>query len=44
MTHLGRIALLLLATFTEADVVAGNPISGKARLRLLVNQATGRRE
>jgi len=35
---------ILLATFTEADALAGSPVSGKARLRLLVNQATGRRK
>ncbi len=32
---------ILLATFTEADVLAGEAVSDKARLRVLVNEATG---
>lgn len=32
---------ILLAAFAEADVRAGKPVSGKTRLRQLVNQATG---
>jgi len=32
---------ILMATFTEADVLAGKPVSEEARLRVLVNQATG---
>lgn len=32
---------ILMATFTEADVRAGKPASDKARLRVLINQATG---
>ncbi|QDT79764.1 BNR/Asp-box repeat protein [Gimesia maris] len=32
---------ILMATFTEEDVLAGKPVSDKARLRVLVNQATG---
>lgn len=32
---------ILLAVFTEADVAAGKPVSGAARMRLVVNQATG---
>ncbi|QDT91705.1 sialidase family protein [Gimesia algae] len=32
---------ILMATFTEEDVLAGKPVSGQARLRILVNQATG---
>jgi len=32
---------ILLATFTEADVAAGKCVSPRARLRSLVNQATG---
>jgi predicted neuraminidase len=32
---------ILMAAFTEEDVLAGECVSGKARLRVLVNQATG---
>ncbi len=32
---------ILLARFTEADVAAGKPVSGRAALRLMVNKATG---
>tara|TARA_R110000850_G_scaffold205605_11_gene331825 strand:+ start:331 stop:1512 length:1182 start_codon:yes stop_codon:yes gene_type:complete len=32
---------ILMATFTEEDVLAGKPVSDKTRLRVLVNQATG---
>ncbi|MBA4182195.1 MAG: exo-alpha-sialidase, partial [Anaerolinea sp.] len=34
---------ILMATFTEADVIAGK-VSDKARLRVVVNQATGERK
>lgn len=34
---------ILMATFTEADILAGKCISPAARLRVLVNQATGTR-
>jgi predicted neuraminidase len=33
---------ILLATFTEADVRAGQPVSDRARFRVLINQATGK--
>jgi len=33
---------ILLAVFTEADVAAGRCVSDKARLRVLVNKATGK--
>ena len=32
---------VLMAVFTEADVLAGQEVSDKGRLRVLVNQATG---
>jgi len=32
---------ILLATFREEDVAAGEPVSGQVRLRALVNKATG---
>ncbi len=32
---------ILMATFTEEDVLVGKPVSDKTRLRVLVNQATG---
>lgn len=32
---------ILLARFTEEDLLAGRPVSNRARLRLLVNKATG---
>ncbi len=32
---------VLMATFTEDDVLAGKPVSGKTRLRVLINHATG---
>ena len=32
---------ILMATFTEADVLAGRSVSGKTRLRVFVNHATG---
>jgi hypothetical protein len=35
---------ILMATFTEADVLSGEAASERARLRVLVNQATGQRE
>jgi predicted neuraminidase len=35
---------ILMATFTEADVLAGKPVSGKFRTRVVVNQATGAKE
>lgn len=34
---------ILMATFTEADVLAGENVSGRLRRRVLVNQATGQR-
>jgi hypothetical protein len=34
---------ILMATFTEADVLSGQWESPAARQRVLVNQATGRR-
>jgi len=34
---LGKEGEILMATFTEADVLAGKDISGKMRLRLIVN-------
>jgi predicted neuraminidase len=34
---------ILIATFTEADVEAGRPVSGRARFRLLVSKAAGTR-
>lgn len=36
--------LILMAAFTEADVAAAKPVSDKLRLRVTVNQATGRAE
>lgn len=33
---------VLVAAFTEDDVLAGKPVSGKARLKLLVNKATAK--
>lgn len=35
---------ILMAAFTEEDVLARNAVSGSARFRVLVNQATGRPE
>lgn len=32
---------ILMATFTEADVLAGKPVSPAARLRILINRSTG---
>ena len=32
---------ILMATFAEADALAGKDVSGKVRLRVLVNKATG---
>ncbi|MBI5093114.1 MAG: exo-alpha-sialidase [Candidatus Hydrogenedentes bacterium] len=32
---------ILVATFMETDIAAGKPVSGKTKLRMLVNQATG---
>ncbi len=32
---------LLMAVFTEADVLAGKPVSGQTRFRQLINHATG---
>ena len=32
---------ILMTTFTEEDVLAGKPVSGKVRQRVLINQATG---
>lgn len=32
---------ILMATFTEADVAAGKPVSSRVRFRVLINQATG---
>jgi hypothetical protein len=32
---------ILMSVFTEEDAVAGNPVSGKARFRQLVNKAYG---
>jgi len=32
---------ILMATLTEADILAGEAISGRVRLRVVVNQATG---
>ena len=34
---------ILMATFTEADVQAGEPVSGVFRTRVVVNQATGKK-
>lgn len=34
---------ILMTTFTEADVLAGKPVSGKVRQRVLINQATGKK-
>ncbi len=39
-----RAKEILMATFTEEDVAAGEPVSDKARFRVLVNKATGRKE
>ena len=39
----GRDKEILMAVFTEADVLAGKPISPQSRLRVRVNQATGRK-
>ena len=33
---------ILMAVFTEADIERGTCVSGKARLRVLVNKATGK--
>jgi hypothetical protein len=33
-----------MATFAEAGVAAGEAVSGKVRLRVLVNKATGERK
>lgn len=38
-----RAKQILMATFTEDDVAKGKCVTGKARLRVLVNQATGKR-
>jgi len=35
---------ILMATFREEDVLAGTPMSDAVRLRVLVNQATGRKD
>ena len=35
---------ILMATFTEADVLAGKPVSDKVRKRVLINQATGQKK
>lgn len=32
---------ILLATFTEADVLAGEPVSDQARFKVIINKATG---
>jgi autotransporter-associated beta strand protein len=32
---------IILNTFTEEDVIAGNPVSGKARFNMLINRAIG---
>ncbi len=32
---------ILMTTFTEADVLAGKDVSGRVRLRVLINHATG---
>ena len=32
---------VLMSVFTEEDVLAGRPVSGKARFEILVNKATG---
>ncbi|MFV2066992.1 MAG: sialidase family protein [Pirellulales bacterium] len=32
---------ILMSVFTEADVLAGKDVSGKTRLRVLINKATG---
>lgn len=39
-----RAKQILLATFTEADIAAGKAASPAARLRVVVNQATGTRK
>lgn len=33
---------ILMATFTEADIEAGKPVSDSARMQVVVNQATGK--
>ena len=33
---------ILMSVFTEADALAGSDVSGKVRLRVLINKATGR--
>lgn len=33
---------ILMSTFTERDVAAGQPVSGRFRTRVVVNQATGK--
>lgn len=35
---------ILMATFTEEDVAAGEPVSDRVRFRVLVNKATGTKE
>ncbi|QDU10925.1 sialidase family protein [Gimesia aquarii] len=35
---------ILMATFKEEDILAGKPVSGKVRKRILVNQATGQKK
>jgi len=35
---------ILMATFNEEDILAGKPVSGKVRQRVLINQATGQKE
>lgn len=34
---------ILMTTFTEADVLAGKPVSDRVRQRVLINQATGQK-
>ena len=35
---------ILMATFTEEDILAGRCVSPNARLRMLVSKATGKQE
>lgn len=35
---------ILMATFKEEDILAGKPVSGKVRQRVLINQATGQKK
>ncbi len=35
---------ILMSTFTEEDVLAGRPVSGRARFEVLINRATGAKQ